>query len=256
MPHKLLKNKITIGLVLALLLTACSSIGDNKEKLSDEDLSMLNFRRGLAYLELGKTDLALEMLEKSIDTDPDNYQAVGALAALYESVGMYEKAEENYKDALDLRPEKAAPENNYGRFLCLHGDHEKGQAYLQSAADRPMNTRKWVALTNLGICQNKQGQMDEAESNLRKALEIQPEFAPALLEMAKITYKKHKYMSAQAFLQRYLAVAEPTAETLWYAIHLERLSGNKEGAEKYQTELLQKFPNSEQAWKIKGIDQH
>ncbi len=89
MLHKVLMNKFSIALLLALLLTACSSIGDNKEKLSDEDLSMLNFRRGLAYLELGKTDLALEMLEKSIETDPDNYQAVGALAALYESVGMY-----------------------------------------------------------------------------------------------------------------------------------------------------------------------
>jgi type IV pilus assembly protein PilF len=73
--------------------------------------------------------------------------------------------------------------------------------------------------------------------------------------MAKVSYKKHKYRSAQAFLQRYLSVAEPTSETLWYAIHLERLSGNRSEAERFKTELLQKFPNSEQAWKIKGIDQ-
>ena len=255
MPHKLQSNKISIVIILfALLLTACSSTGNNKEKLSDEDLSMLDFRRGLAYLELGKTDMALEMLESAIDKDPDNYQAVGTLAALYEKVGMYEKAEEYYENALDLRPEKAGPENNYGRFLCHRGEYERGLKYLQSAANKPMNTRKWVALTNLGICQNNQGHMDQAENNLRKALELQPEFAPALLEMAKISYKKHKYLSAQAFLQRYLDVVQPTAETLWYAIHLERISGNKEAAEKFQAELLQKFPNSEQAWKIKGID--
>ena len=253
MPHKVLSNKISIALLLALLFSGCSLTGNNKNKLSDEDLSMLDFRRGLAYLELGKTDMALEMLENAIDKDPDNYQAVGALAALYESVGMHEKAEENYKEALRLRPEKAAPENNFGRFLCERGEYERGLKYLQSAADKPMNTRKWVALTNLGICQNKQGDMDEAEINLRKALEIQPKFAPALLEMERISYKKQEYMSASAFLQRYHAVAPPTAETLWYAVNLARLSGNKEEAEKYQAELLQKFPNSEQAWKIKGI---
>lgn len=255
MPHRLLVKKITSALLFTLLITGCSLSGDEKENLSDEDLSMLDFRRGVAYLELGKTDQALKMLEKAIDTDPDNYQAVGALAALYESVGMYEKAEENYLHALDLRPNKSAPENNIGRFLCLRGEYDRAMEYLQSAADKPLNTRKWVALTNLGICQNKQGHMGPAENNLRKALELQPEFAPALLEMAKISYKKHKYMSAQAFLQRYLGVAEPTAETLWYAIHLERLSGNKAEAERFKTELLQKFPNSKQAWKIKGIDQ-
>jgi len=255
MPHKLLSYKISTAILFALLLTACSTIGDNQEKLSDEDLSILDFRRGLAYLELGKTDMALEMLESAIDKDPGNYQAVGALAALYESVGMNEKAGENYRAALDLRPEKAAPENNLGRFLCSQGEYERGQTYLQNAADKPMNTRKWVALTNLGICQNMQGDMNEAEKNLRKALKIQPEFAPALLEMERISYKKREYLTAQAFLQRYHAVAPPTAETLWYAVNLAKLSGDKEGAEKYQAELLQKFPNSEQAWKIKGIDQ-
>lgn len=255
MLHELQWNKISIAMLLALILSACSTTSDNKENLSDEDLSMLDFRRGLAYLELGKTDMALEMLENAIDKDSDNYQAVGALAALYESVGMHEKAEENYLHALDLRPTKSAPENNFGRYLCDRGEYDRGLVYLQSAADKPMNTRKWVALTNLGICQNRKGDMELAENNLRKALELQPEFAPALLEMAKISYKKQKYMSAQAFLQRYLSVAEPTAETLWYAIHLERLSGNKEGAEIFKAELLQKFPNSEQAWKIKGIDQ-
>jgi type IV pilus assembly protein PilF len=252
MQHRKQIGKISIVMLFALLLAACS-LNDNK-KMSDEDLSMLDFRRGLAYLELGKTDLALKMLESAIDKDPNNYQAVGAIAALYERVGMYEKAEENYKHALEIQPEKAAPENNYGRFLCDRGEYEQGMVFLKNASEKPMNTRKWVALTNLGICQNKQGDMDEAEVNLRKALALQPEFAPALLEMAKISYRKHKYMSAQAFLQRYHSVAEPTAQTLWYEIHLARISGNKEEAEKFQAELLQKFPNSEQAWKIKGLD--
>ena len=39
---------------------------------------------------------------------------------------------------------------------------------------------------------------------------LQPDFAPALQEMQKISYENRQYLSARAFLERYLGVAKHT----------------------------------------------
>ena len=71
--------------------------------------------------------------------------------------------------------------------------------------------------------------------------------------MQKIAYEKGDFWAAKGFLQRYLSVADHTAETLWYAAQAERALGNKELAKQYKSLLLEKFPLSNEAKKIAGV---
>ena len=65
--------------------------------------------------------------------------------------------------------------------------------------------------------------------------------------MAEIGVKTKKYLMARAYIQRYHAVAKPTAESLWIQVQSEKALGAEEHYLKYARRLLKDFPDSEQA---------
>ncbi len=61
---------------------------------------------------------AQQMLEKYIHADPNNGQLYYVLGVLYDSQENHDKAVENYKRAIELNPENAQAQLQYGRQLC------------------------------------------------------------------------------------------------------------------------------------------
>lgn len=61
---------------------------------------------------------AQAMLEKYIQADPNNGQLYYVLGVLYDSQENVDKAVENYKRAIELNPENAQAQLQYGRQLC------------------------------------------------------------------------------------------------------------------------------------------
>lgn len=236
--------------ILIVLLTACAS--DNRPEVSSEENAVVYMRLGTEYMRLGKLNVALEKLLKAIELDPKNVEAHDSVAVLYEKLKQYPEAREHFAAAIKLRPESPSTLNNFGRFLCDRGEYDEAIAHLQQAMELPLNDNKWYALTNMGRCELLRGNQDVAEANFRKALDLQPKYAPALLEMQRIAYRQNNYLSARAFLQRYTEVAEQTASTLWVAIETEKALGNLAGANQYLEQLLQKFPTSNEAKQIKA----
>ena len=232
---------------MAMAMLACSSTGTARNKKESADIHL---QLGIRYLGMDRLSFAKEHLEKAVELDSGNAEALNALAFLYEKLRQPEKADELYEDALDAAPDDLSVQNNFGRFLCEHGQYEKGMNYLKQAVSSPLNNRQWLALTNAGRCELKQGRVDAAEAYLRQALQIDASYAPALLEMQKLSYQKAEYWAAKGFLGRYLSVGKHTAETLWYAYQTERALGNRSAAEDYRKMLLETFPLSKEAKQI------
>ena len=245
-----MRNPVLCFLLPFLLLAACTSNNrpgtDKAEKEAD-----LYMQMGAGYLEIGKTDVALEKLEYSLKLNPDNSATHDVLAVLYEQIEDYGKARYHFEKSIELTPDNPATINNYGRFLCTRGDYEKGMQYLSEAMSMAMNKRKWYAYTNAGICEYNHGNRKRSEDYFREALQLQPAYAPALLEMMQVSYDNGKYMSSRAFLERYQEVAKHTARTLMLAMQTESALNKQEEAAKYKQQLLQKFPASEEAREIR-----
>lgn len=70
----------------------------------DNFASALLFQRSYAYIELGKSALAVEDLEKVVKLDEDMPQAYFNLARLYANQGERQKAVETVKKAYELKP--------------------------------------------------------------------------------------------------------------------------------------------------------
>ena len=204
-------------------------------------------------MEIDKLELAKENLLKALDENPSNARAHSALAFLYEKINHLDDARQQYEKALALEPDDIGIQNNYGRFLCERRQFDKGLAYLTQSATNMLNDRQWMALTNAARCHLGMGQRPQAELLLKQALDLNPQYSVALFEMQKISYQNGDYKSAESYLQRYLGVAEHSAETLWIGIQTEQALGNFSLANEYRTLLLDKFPLSNEAKQVAGI---
>ena len=243
--------RLACGLFLVVVLTACTSWFDKDTKRDDS--ASIYLQLGVRYMDLGKLEIAKENLQLAQEKDPNNSQVHNAFAFLYEKLNDYKLAQENYERALDVSPDDWSVQNNYGRFLCDRGEYEQGMALLTQAISTQLNDRQWLALTNAGRCQLAMKQQQSAKAYFKQALVLNNTYAPALLEMQKMSYLSGEYWAAKGYLQRYLSVADHTSGTLWFGMQTERALGNQALAKEYQNLLLEKFPLSDEAKQIKPV---
>lgn len=235
------------GLLFSCMaLLACTS--DSPPKDPDErSTTELYVLKGIQYIESGRLDVAQQDLERAVELNDKNAEAHNALGVLYERMSRPNDSEEQYKKALALDDNNFAAANNYGRLLCAQGKYEQAMKRFQSVIDSKTYQTPWLPLTNAGICAKSKGMNAEAEGYLRKALESNPNFAPALLELAKLSLENGSYLSARAFLQRYESIVEPNPESLLIGAQTEQALENVKAAEAYRRKLQKLFPDSKEA---------
>jgi len=243
--------KRLVVIFITVFLTACVSTKKEMPPLPKDEQVDLYLQMGARYLEMGMLEVAKGNLEKAEEVDPDNANVHNALGALHERMKQFPEAKKEYQKAVELDANNFGAINNYGRFLCERGEIDEGLSLLNDALSLPLNNRKWFAYTNLGRCELNNGNSEQAENHFRAALQINRKFSPALFEMQKISYHSENYMSARAFLERYLAVSQHTAQSLWYAVQTERALNNQQSADAYQGKLFNLFPTSKEARQLK-----
>jgi type IV pilus assembly protein PilF len=249
MPHKSAYMKQIAVVLLSIILSACSWLTNKPaEKPTDVYLQL-----GVRYMDLNKLELAKENLQRAIEKDSNNARAHSALAFLYEKINHYDEAKQHYDTALGLSPDDIGIQNNYGKFLCDRRQFDRGLALLTIASSNLLNDRQWMALTNAARCHLGMGQRPQAIVSLKQALDLNPGYPAALLEMQKLSYQMGEYKAAEDYLQRYLGEAKHTPETLWVGIQTEQALGNLSLANEYRSLLLDKFPNSNEAKQVAGI---
>jgi type IV pilus assembly protein PilF len=243
--------KLLLSSAFLFGLTACATTDDTKTV--EGNAADIYLQLGVRYLNLNKLEIARENLQHAIRLDSKNAQAFNALAFLDEKLNKIDEARSHYQTAIALMPDDLGVKNNYGRFLCEQGEAEKGMALLTTATTDGLNERPWLAMTNLGRCYMQLAQYQEAEAYFEQALQLNSNYAPALLEMQKVNYQQGNFSVAKVYLNRYAQVSEHTPESLLIAAQIEGASGNAGMAKHYQTLLLTKFPLSAEAKRFKSI---
>ncbi len=242
-----------ISLVCTGLLAGCVTVGaenyGNEE--NPERAAEYNTRLGVGYMQQGRRDLALAKLEKALEQEDDYAPAHSAIAVLYESMDEITLAREHYREALDIEPDNPNAQNNYGAFLCRHGEYREAEKYFLSAARNPRYATPEWAWTNAGICVEKIPDLASAELYYRQALDRNPRFADALLQMAELSYQQKKYLSARGFLQRYSEFGQASADSLYAGFLIETAMHDNAAAARYAAKLRRDFPTAPQTQKLR-----
>ena len=238
------------GLVALLAIVGgCVTVGDDVQRSegSLEEAAEINYQLGSQYLRQGDLKLARERLERSIEQNPDMPGAHIALALVYEQTGDPERANGEYRRALRVAPKDANALNSYAVFLCKSGRYDEGQRYFQRSAETPTNLAPEVAYTNAGVCALEVPDTASAEVHFRNALKRNAVFGDALLQLSALSLARDDSFRARAFVERFEAAHDMTAEALLLAVRIEKAAADRTAMLRYAKRLKREFPDSREA---------
>jgi len=211
------------------------------------EVAEANLNLGVAYMQRGDYEKALDRLNKALSADPGYTPTLNALGLLYQRLGKPVEAEDYFKRALSRTPNDASTLNNYGQFLCTNDRYDEAQTTFLKSASNPLYDTPEISITNAGTCALRNGHPDQAEQHFRNALDKNPKVPIALIQMCQLSYDQENYLSARGYLQRYLEVAKHTAHSLWLGIQIEQNLGDKNTLSSYALLLKNNFPDSKEA---------
>jgi len=233
--------------LMCIFLLACTSAQQRK---ADYKIAKSNVQLGIGYFQQGKTEVALEKLQRAIEVAPDYSEAHSSIALVYQQLGEFEKSKDHYEIALDLEPDSGVIHNNYATLLCRMGKPLEAEPhFLKAIKDRNYGTPA-QAFENLGSCLMEVPDFDKAEKYLRQALQINPKLPGALIQMARVSLEKKRYLSGRAYLQRFQEVAKLGSREIWLAIQIEKQLGNTKAVRNYEILLRRDFPDSNETRKL------
>lgn len=237
---------------LVLVLAGCvtTDTGTAERKGSPEEAARINYELGAEYMRQGNLELARERLERAVAQDPELAPARSALALIYDKQGDTELADDQYRRALRLAPNDGGVQNTYAVFLCKRQRYDEAVEYFTRAASNSRYGTPEAALTNAGVCLLQKPDQVAAENYFRRALQRNPGYSEALLQMADLSLERGNFLRARAFVQRYLAQHPPSAEILWIGVRAERALGDREAAARHAASLETRFPSSAQALQL------
>lgn len=183
----------------------------------------------------GEFQLAKEPARKAMQLDDSLAMAHSALAlAMFNGDWDFAGAEREFRRALELGPNDTMVLDSYPLYLSAIGKNEQAIAMQRRALEQ--NPLSALDTANLGGFYMVDGRLTEAESQLKSALEIDPNFAYAHAVLAAVYEEQGQYERAAA---EYRKVGKEYGEDFqaWATAHVYATQGRKAEALQLLQEL-------------------
>jgi type IV pilus assembly protein PilF len=118
--------------------------------------------------------------------------------------------------------------------------------YFLNAVRNPLYNQPQKSYTVAATCALKQGNQRDALDFLNRSLRLDPNYVPALIAMAQLRYRQGDLQEARRLVGRYNKLVDPTAESLWLALRIERKLGDPGAERAYAIQLRRRFAGSKE----------
>lgn len=165
--------------------------------------------RGALYEELDKNyDAALGCYMKAVNADSGYAQAVMSLGYAYSTLGDQQKAVTMMQRYIRLAPDAADPRASYADLLVRAGRYDEALEQYRKALD--LKPDYWYAVREIGTVYSIMGRLKEAEEQFHRSLALLPPGpeieAAHLVADAQLNFKRGKYGEASSQFQRALGI--------------------------------------------------
>jgi type IV pilus assembly protein PilF len=196
------------------------------------------------YFSNGNMAVALEELRAAAAADSNYAPVHGMFGLVYMSLNENSRAEESFERALRLSPNDADINHNYGWFLCQTGREPASIKYFLHAIRNPLYPAPWRSYSAAGQCTLKVNQVKDAEVFFERALKLEPDEPGSLLQLGQIRYRQGNVGEARKLVARHNKLVNPSAESLWLALRIERRLGERLQEQAYANQLRRRYPAS------------
>ena len=196
------------------------------------------------YYGRGNMAIALEELRLAAAADPTYPLTYSLFGLVYMELRENQLAQANFERALQLSPTDPDINHNYGLFLCQTGRESESIKYFMQAVSNPLYPAPWRSYSAAGVCSLRKNNVKEAEDFFQRALRQEPDDPSSLLQLGEIRYRQGDLEEARKLVNRYNKIVEPTAESLWLALRVERKLGERVAESAYANQLRRRFAAS------------
>ena len=204
----------------------------------------LHTELGSLYYTNGNLAVALEELNTAVKADSNYAPAHGMFGLVYMELKENERAAASFERALRIAPNDADINHNYGWFLCHTGREETSIKYFLHALRNPLYRTPWRSYSAAGSCMLKMNQPKDAEAFFERALKAEPDEPVSLLQLGQIRYRQGNIGEARKLVARHNKLVEPSAQSLWLALRIERKLGERIAEQSFANQLRRRFPES------------
>ncbi len=169
---------------------------------------------GVSKMQTGRGEEAIELFERSIAAYPKNGQAHYNLGLALRARGKEPEALASFRRAIAAEPRNFEAQNAIAGILLGAPDQtDKAETHIHRALE--LNPNYPPALNNLALLLKSRGQTKMAASEARAAVAQSPRFAPALITLGALLLELGQTEEAEKSLRDALAVApnDSTAHT-------------------------------------------
>ncbi len=244
---------VIVALGLSVLLSGCAG-GPVSQRAAEQPVSQqvttteaghrakLHTELGGLYLSQGNLGVALEEARKALSADAGYAPAYSLMGLVRMQLREEGPAEASFERALKLAPADPEINNMFGWFLCQTGRERRSLQYFREAIKSPLYATPTMPYTNAGICSLRLKDDKAAEDYFVKALRADGANQQALYFLADIAYRQGRLAAARLHIAERHRLAEPSAETLWLALRIERKLGDREAESRFSSQMRRKFP--------------
>lgn len=175
------------------------------DNLSDSDPLVLNSLL-LAQARLGRADDAVNTAGRLLALTPGQVDVNFLYASRLEVAGHTQKAIGAYEKLLAIDPNHAPGLNNLANLHLAKGDFDKSVALAAAAVESGGENARF--LDTLGWAYYRQGNAQDALSNLRKAVDLEPDNATIRYHLGAVLMASGQERSGKKQLERAIALGE------------------------------------------------
>lgn len=194
-----------------------------------------------AYYGRGNMAIALDELRVAVRADPSYAPAYNMLGLVHMDLKENGPAQQNFQRALQLAPGDPEVNHNYGWFLCQTQREDESLRFFMAAVRNPLYAAPQKSYALAGECALRRKRDGEAIDMFDRALRIDPTFLPAILSLATVRYRRDELADARDLIARFHRIIDPTAESTWLALRVERKLGDRAAEARFAEEMRRRF---------------
>lgn len=210
-----------------------------------------------AYLDRNQFDGAQKEYETALRLKPDHFAAHLGLGTVYSRTQNFAKAETHYRLALQYRQQATGAADyplarlNLGELYGRMGNLEKAIAELTLAVRHDPSLM--LAHYNLGTAQMMLNHAPEAERAFKASLELNPDFEPAIFNLAKVLQSQKQWAQSTQWFEQFIKLKGPHSRVFFEIGNNHKEENRYDEAVKFYRMALQMNPPPEQVLALEKL---
>jgi len=187
---------------------------EEKTGISEE----LVFQKQPLFIKLGKIDESIKDIEKLVKLYPSDTRYIGLIGEVYESNKMYDKAVETYNKILDIEPNNADALLALAQTYRKNGDTKKYNEFIQQVFNNKaieIDAKIYTIIPYIEKLAKDSAMNEEVLKMADMIVAAHPNNVKATTARADVLYNIGRKKEAQAEYEKAISLSDSVPATVW-----------------------------------------